>query len=399
GINALFNSATVKHMAYAGTCPGPTHILFVDDIVIFINGHMRGLRRLKKLLLAYQQSSGQSSNPGKSKLFLGAMSIDKKRKIEDFFDIKEGALPERYLGVPLFKGSVKKSWIQILVDKIKKRASSWAGRMLSFQGRVVLIQSVLSSIPIHNMGIYKWPRRCLEEGEAAIRNFLWSGDPTQRRAITLKWESVCKPREEGGLGIRKLRELNLSLLMKLAWQLLEQKTNWSKFMTAKFKNKKGNWVNYHKSTLTWGGIKWALQEMKPYIGWIVGDGTSIDLWRDSWVGQAISDRVQFDWVGFRARLSDIITDGQWSIPAPLANIFSNLGIQLIDVPPPFDGQDTRIWKPSSDGSFSVKVAFDNIRKKAPKCRWHNWVWAKHIHPRVGGMSWKILQKAVTTDDK
>ncbi|KAF5190851.1 hypothetical protein FRX31_019568 [Thalictrum thalictroides] len=201
------------------------------------------------------------------------MSIAKKRKIEDFFDIK-GVLPERYLGVPLFRG------------------------------------------------------------EAAIGNFLWSGDLTQRRAITLKWESVCKPREEGGLGIRKLRELNLSLLMKLAWQLLEQKTNWSKFMTAKFKNKKGNWVNYHKSTSTWGGIKWALQEMKPYIGWIVGDGTNIDLWRDSWAGQAISDRVQFDWTDFRARLSDIITDGHWSIPSPLGNSFSNLGIQLDDVPPP-----------------------------------------------------------------
>lgn len=35
-----------------------------------------------------------------------------------------------------------------------------------------------------------------------------------------KREAMTKPKEEGGLGIRKARELNVSLIGKLGWDLM-----------------------------------------------------------------------------------------------------------------------------------------------------------------------------------
>jgi hypothetical protein len=43
----------------------------------------------------------------------------------------------------------------------------------------------------------------------------------RRRVLSLKaWGSLCKPKEMGGLGLRRMREVNLALISKLGWNLL-----------------------------------------------------------------------------------------------------------------------------------------------------------------------------------
>ncbi|KAF9600366.1 hypothetical protein IFM89_008601 [Coptis chinensis] len=47
------------------------------------------------------------------------------------------------------------------------------------------------------------------------------------------------------------------------------------------------WLSSHKSFSDWPGIKWALSELKPHLGWVVGQGKDIDLWKESWAGKAV----------------------------------------------------------------------------------------------------------------
>ncbi|PNX97438.1 cysteine-rich receptor-like protein kinase [Trifolium pratense] len=42
----------------------------------------------------------------------------------------------------------------------------------------------------------------------------------QNKTCWVKWEEICKPKKEGGLGIRDLRFVNVSLLAKWRWKLL-----------------------------------------------------------------------------------------------------------------------------------------------------------------------------------
>ncbi|XP_026399691.1 uncharacterized protein LOC113295576 [Papaver somniferum] len=106
-----------------------------------------------------------------------------------------------YLGVQIMPGAVKYRHISNVIDKIKKQLSVWKGKMLSFQDRVVLINSVISSYAIHNMAIYKWPRKFIQQVERAIRNFLWSGDDDTARKFVVGYDKICCPVKEGGLGI------------------------------------------------------------------------------------------------------------------------------------------------------------------------------------------------------
>jgi hypothetical protein len=51
----------------------------------------------------------------------------------------------------------------------------------------------------------------------------------------VKWDDVCKPKKDGGLGIRDLRIVNISLLIKWRWKLLScQSEIWKEVIVAKY---------------------------------------------------------------------------------------------------------------------------------------------------------------------
>lgn len=111
---------------------------------------------------------------------------------------------------------------------MQDKLAGWKGKLLSFQERVILVKFVLNSLPIYNMSIHRWPKRVIKECERIIRNFLWTGDPSQRKQIVLKWNKVCSPIKEGGLGIRRLEVINKALLMKLVSKIQNGTEEWDK---------------------------------------------------------------------------------------------------------------------------------------------------------------------------
>lgn len=84
-----------------------------------------------------------------------------------------------------------------VVEMLQSRLSSWLGEMLAFKERIILIKTVLSNIPIYNMSVYRWPASVIQVCKRMIRKFQWNGDPSTRKLVTLKWDKVCVPIEEG----------------------------------------------------------------------------------------------------------------------------------------------------------------------------------------------------------
>ncbi|KAF6162635.1 hypothetical protein GIB67_003181 [Kingdonia uniflora] len=179
--------------------------------------------------------------------------------------------PKTYLGYPLIQGRVTKQTIMPLIEKIRKRANSWTGSMISFQGKVTLAKSILNNIPIHNMEIYKWPRSFIKEGDNIIRNYIWTEDPTKQKGVTLKWEKVYKPVKEGGLGVQSREEVSNAILCKLHWVFKQGTEEWEKILKFKFNSKSGGPIRYHKPSTIWKGIQTGAVLSKPYIGWLIGN--------------------------------------------------------------------------------------------------------------------------------
>ncbi|XP_042499700.1 uncharacterized protein LOC122077867 [Macadamia integrifolia] len=254
GLNGLLKEGKLKALPSPRGATVPSHLLFADDIFIFMNAGAKHVRCLREFLLKYQEFSGQKFSLEKSKVFFGKVTPHRKRYISDLLGIPTCSLPTRYLGVEIFKGGVKKDRMLPLIDKIKSRLQGWQGKLLSMAGRAELIWSVISGMPIHNFSTYWWPESVIKTVERWIRNFLWSGDIYTVKKITVKWEEVCRPKEEGGLGIRRLRDVNCAVLSKLVWQMTHEGSTFSSFLRARFVNEGGDLKKGYRASSVFKGI-------------------------------------------------------------------------------------------------------------------------------------------------
>jgi hypothetical protein len=131
-------------------------ILFLDDDLEKANG-------LRIVLSAFEKLSGLQINFHKSELF--CFSDTKERIVEyvRLFGCKEGEFPFRYLGISMSPRRLfNKDW-RIVEERFQKKLSSWKGKLLSSGGRLVLINSVLSSLPMFMMSFFRIPKGVLEK--------------------------------------------------------------------------------------------------------------------------------------------------------------------------------------------------------------------------------------------
>lgn len=69
------------------------------------------------------------------------------------------------------------------------------------------------------------------------RKFLWRGLEGGRCISWVSWKDVCKYKEAGGLGIRDINSMNVSLLMKWKWQILmEENAVWFNLLRFRYSN-------------------------------------------------------------------------------------------------------------------------------------------------------------------
>lgn len=165
------------------------------------------------------------------------MSQARKKAVIELMGMRETNLLDSYLGVPLFKVRARKIHVWGITKKLQAKLAGWKASILSLQERVVLIKSVLLNLPIYNMSIYKCCSEVFKKGDQIIRNFLRSGETEQRKGVVVKWDKVCKPLSEGGLGLRRLKDINKIILMKLMSRLVNPLNKRADFIVPKYTDK------------------------------------------------------------------------------------------------------------------------------------------------------------------
>ena len=125
-----------------------------------------------------------------------------------------------------------------MIIRIRKRLARWKGRYISFARRVTLIKSMISSILLYYMSLFKMPMSVINIITRIQREFFWGWGHEGRRIAWVKWENMCKTKEEGGLGIKDLRMFNMALLGKWKWRLGRDEPGlWKEVLLSKY----GSW--------------------------------------------------------------------------------------------------------------------------------------------------------------
>lgn len=113
------------------------------------------------------------------------------------------SLSLRYLGVPLGASPRCLSFWDPIIEKVSKRLDSWKIAYFSLGGRITLIQSCLTSIPLYYLSLSKVLLGVARRLERFMRDFLWSGSGEDKR--TTLWGGIwfvgLRRRGAWGLGI------------------------------------------------------------------------------------------------------------------------------------------------------------------------------------------------------
>lgn len=107
------------------------------------------------------------------------------------------------------------------MDRFGDKLASWKINTLSHAGRMVLIKSTLTSIPVYYM-TEKLTTKTIEELTSTMRRFFWGKLQKERYVSMVAWHKLCRKWEEGGLGIKDIKTFNHALLLKLVWYIAER---------------------------------------------------------------------------------------------------------------------------------------------------------------------------------
>jgi hypothetical protein len=159
-----------------------------------------------------EQISGMRINFHKSELVPLNLDMDEAHRFAHVISCPLGSFPIKYLGVPLHYDNISREDIQPLVDKISKTVAGWRGRLLSLAARAMLLKSCLASIPVYLLSFIKFPKWAIKIMNTHMGNYLWNNSVDNHKYHLANWELVSVSKEQGGLGLPNLRDLNISLL-------------------------------------------------------------------------------------------------------------------------------------------------------------------------------------------
>ncbi|KAK1616369.1 hypothetical protein QYE76_021886 [Lolium multiflorum] len=175
---------------------------------------------LRSLLGQFESATGLAINYSKSTLVPMHVQPDVLRQIQDKLRCRVEGFPQTYLGLPLSAEKLPLAAFTPLIAKVDKYLSSWHALLLSAGGRLVLLNAVLDVLPTFAMGALQLPPGVLAALDLLRRAFLWAAtDKVSGARRLVAWEQVCRPKEEGGLGVRSIATQNACLLVKLLHRL------------------------------------------------------------------------------------------------------------------------------------------------------------------------------------
>nr|XP_027082134.1 uncharacterized protein LOC113704429 [Coffea arabica] len=359
-------------------CPLVTHLGYADDVLVFSSASAGSLKLVKRVLTNYEAVSGQRINAGKSCFLVHPkVGLSRRMAIQRLTGFMYKPFPIKYLGFPLYCGRRKKEFFGGLCQAVLLRIQSWQNRVLSQGGKIVLLKHVLSSMPIHLLMAASPPKAIFQELEGMFANFLWGASEGGPKYHWIRWQDLCVPQDAGGVGLRQLEDVYKSFSIKLWWNFRAKTSLWAQFMQAKFcRAVHPNLVFDGKGSEVWSRMVKVRNIAERHIGWIVRSG-SANFWFDNWLGSGgLSDRLESV---SDNKIVDFVKQATWDVRSIAQWVPSEIVAEIVRVDPPAGHlPDLMVWRPEHSGCFTIKSAFNLVRRQSSpsplfKCIWHQGV--------------------------
>ncbi|KAJ4810337.1 RNA-directed DNA polymerase (reverse transcriptase)-related family protein [Rhynchospora pubera] len=393
----------IRGVKLAPTCPPLTHVIYADDLILLGQAEQTEVQGMARTMEQFGVVSGLVINPTKSKLWCSRRCDEGIRQmVHDTFRADEAGPEEKYLGALLSNKNTATKTANMLLEKLRTKLTGWRSNMLSHAGRLVLLQSVLMSIPVYFMSVEVLPKGIIKKMESLIAKFFWGKTDQTRYMSFVSWQRICRPREEGGLGVRQLQIFGEALFLKLVWAMIRQDDKlWVHVCKGKYYPNLGFWraANVVGASPLWRQAARMREFFKENIKWQIADGSKINALSQPWYPQwqvAVQASIRDRKVTV-ADLFDFRTN-QWK----MREIERLLGREVVQhitqnvqrPNPRMRMTDKLIWKYNKSGNYTVKDGYECLIKRSEgqvqQVSWkYIWKWKK-IAPKVKIFMWRLL---------
>ncbi|GJZ63745.1 putative RNA-directed DNA polymerase, eukaryota, reverse transcriptase zinc-binding domain protein, partial [Tanacetum coccineum] len=237
---------------------------YADDALFFGEWSRLNAYNLIRVLKCFEKALGLKDNIDKSRLYGVGVSRMDVEAVASSFGCEYGSLPFIYLGLPVGSKMNRVAGWNVIVKRIKERLSSWKAKTLSIGGRLTLIRSILGSLPIFYLSLFKAPMKIINLLESIRSILFWGFKDSQRRISWVKWKLVLLDKETGGLGVGCLHSKNLGLLGKWNYAI------------------GGAWVDILKMMKHIEDINISFKDSFTIE---IYNGSSTSFWKDHWCGE------------------------------------------------------------------------------------------------------------------
>lgn len=121
--------------------------------------------------------------------------------------------------------------VNCCLQRMDRCKSHW----LTSLGRILMLRTVISIIPLYSIIRMKIAMKVLKIIEQKMRIFFCNGARDEDKIPLLAWENICKPKNCGGVGLRNWYKMNEAMGAKLVWSIYNNPTQlWVQILREKY---------------------------------------------------------------------------------------------------------------------------------------------------------------------
>lgn len=259
------------------------------------------------------------------------------------------------------------------------------------------------------MAAFRLPSGCIKEIEKICSAFLWSDPDLNGKKAKISWGEVCKMKQEGGLGLRPLKEVNQVCCLKLIWRILSAHSLWVNWIKIYLIRKGSIWMikdNTQSGSWMWRKILKNIEKAKKFYGVEVHDGKTTSFWYEAWstmgcLKDIVREGSVIDMdIPVNATLEESMNHRRRRHRVPILN---RIELEIDKFKENWTREeDVSMWKNEKGkfkNKFSTKETWLSIREKHIPCDWYKAVRFKHATPRFAFITWVAMHGRLATGDR
>ncbi|XP_019258573.1 PREDICTED: uncharacterized protein LOC109236798 [Nicotiana attenuata] len=235
--------------------------------------------------------------------------------------------------------------------------------------------------------------------------FFWSSYVRGSSRHWASWNTLCMPCEEGGIGFRSLHDASKALFCKLWWNFRTKPSLWSSFVSQKY-CKKLNAVVVpwrRNGSHEWRKMLKCRELIEHQIFWRTKMGFAL-FWYDNWTELgALYFLVPPDF-GVDEEVNNVyelVDKGSWNVDRLMELLPEELALHIVEKirPPVLDNVlDTPVWMLETKGHFSVKSAWEYLRRRDNPRIAYRMIWVQGFPFKISFFMRKVWRAKLPLDD-